>query len=184
MARQVMPDSGGGGGGGGRTGGNTGSKAGGPVVSFVPFLENGGFAATAYFLFVPAQGVGGNSFIGVFASTNFNDGTDGSTYFYRQEEVIVGRVHHVRRIILVYRDLGIATITVGVQGPDDNNVVQVASKTIQLGTAAASGNLLTAFVDISIACFRPQAFISRAANAGPVSNISLTLIGEADDSSL
>jgi hypothetical protein len=179
-----MPDSGGGGGGGGRPGG-TPKGGSGPVSSFIPFLENGGFAATAYYLFVPTQpSSSGNAYIGVFASTNYNDQGDGSTYFYRQEEIIVGRVHHVRRIILVYRDIGLATITVGVQGPDDNNVVQIASQAITIGSAQATSNLLTATVDLSIACYRPQPFITRAAAAGPVSVISLTLIGEADDSSL
>ena len=179
------PDGGGGGGGGGHGGGGGGGGSGGTVSSFVPFLENGGFQATAYYLFVPTQSVnGGNAYIGAFSASNYNDPVDGSYYFWRQEDIVVGRVPVVRRLILIYRDLGPATVTLGVQGIDDNGTQQVSQQVVKIGTASASGNLLTAFVDVQLSAYRPQAFIQRAAGAGAISIISLTMIGEVEDVSL
>jgi hypothetical protein len=178
------PDGGGGGGGGGR-GGSGGGGSKGTVSSFVPFLENGGFAATAYYLFVPAQASsGGNAYIGAFSASNYNDVQDASFYFWRQEDIIVGRVPTIRRLILLYRDLGVATITIGVQGVDDNNAQQISQQQVTIGTTAATGLICTKLVDTQLTAYRPQAFLLRAANAGPVSIVSLTMVGEVEDVSL
>jgi len=180
---QFLPDGGGGGGGGGRTGG--GSGTGGTPATAVPFLENGGFAATAYFLFVPAVlSAGGNSFIGAFSASNYNDPNDASSYSYRMEDVIVGRMPTVRRVIVVYRNLGVATLTVTVSGTDDNGAVQSSSDTNTIGSSLADGSLGTSFFDIQLAAYRPQITLSRKAGAGPVSIISVTMVGEVEDVSL
>lgn len=151
----------------------------------VPFSENGGFAATTFFLFVPAQAADtGAPYVGIFDTTNFDDSDDPSTYSWRSEDIIVGRFPVVRRVILVYRDLGPATITVTVTGTDDNNSIVAASQKVKIGTSGATGVLLTIYVDLQLAAFRPQLSVSRAAGAGPVSIVSATLIGEVEDTSL
>jgi hypothetical protein len=169
---------GGGGGGGGVTGG-------GPGNTFVPFLENGGFQATAFFLFIPAQSpVGGSSYIGTFSAVNWDDPLNSSSYSYRMEDIVEGRVPTVRRVILVYRDLGPATCTVTLTGTNDNQQVVIASKIITIGTVAATGALFTILVDVALTAYRPQLSISRAAAAGPLSIIKATIVGEVEEASL
>lgn len=175
------PEGGGGGGGGSRTGGSTGA-----TVTAVPFGENGGFSATAFLLFVPAQFIysGSNAFIGTFSPGSYNDANDGSSYSYRQEDVIPHRVPTVRRVVITYRNLGTATLTMTVSAVDDNGVTQSKSQTQTIGNVSADQTLLTAFFDITITGFRPQLSWSRAAAGGPISIIRATLIGEVEDVTL
>ncbi len=149
----------------------------------IPFSENGGFAATQYFIFVPVSAPTG-IYIGIWDVTSLDDPNDGSSYFYRQEEIQTGRFPTVRRVFLVYRDLGVATITVGIRAIDDNDALVQKTTTVQLGTTAATGNLLSQFVDITVAGFRPQLFIQRAAGAGPLDIVKAVMIGESDEVSL
>jgi hypothetical protein len=151
----------------------------------VPFSENGGFLATTFFIFCPTQASdSGASYIGIFDPSSFDDPNNGSSYSYKIEDVIVGRVPTVRRVILVYKDLGPATITVQLSGTNDNNNIVTASVKAKLGTTGATGALLTAFADVTLTAFRPQLTLSRAAGGGPLSIISATLVGEIEDISL
>jgi hypothetical protein len=168
-----------GGGGGGVPGGSQGIAR--PVI----FGENGGFAATQYFLLVPAQqSSGGPSYVGVFSLSNVNDLIDGSSYSYRMEDVQVGRYPVVRRIFIVYRDLGRATFTVTVSATNDNAQVVTAAKQLQVGNIAPTDTLMSVFFDLVLAGYRPQVSISRAAGAGPLSIVSVTMIGEVEEVAL
>jgi hypothetical protein len=149
----------------------------------VPFSENGGFASSTFYLFVPVQS-GGNVYVGIFDPSNFNDPNDGSYYFYRMEDVQSGRVPVVRRIVVQYRDIGQATITVTVQGTNDNGNAVSSSITLSIGSAAATGLIRTTFADVQIACFHPQLSFSSVAGSGPYSIVSMTMIGEVEDTSL
>jgi hypothetical protein len=150
-----------------------------------PFGENGGFAGTTFFLFVPCIATGtGASFISIFDPSNFDDPEDGSSYSWRAEDIIVGRYPVVRRVILVYTDLGVAKLTVSITGTNDQGNIVTARQSVTIGTSGASGALLTAFVDISLTCFRPQLSVSRAAGGGPLSIVSASLIGEYEEVSL
>lgn len=150
----------------------------------VPSTENGGFYASSLFLFVPVQAFSGAIYVGVYNYANFNDPNDGSSYSYRQEDIAVGRVPTVRRVVLVYRDLGIAKITIQLSGVNDNGQLVTASAPFTIGTAAASTNNLTLLADVTLTAYRPQLTISRAANAGPVSIISATIVGEVEQVTL
>jgi hypothetical protein len=168
------------GGGGGIPGGGTGQ-----APTFVPFLENGGFQATAFYLFVPSQNnEGGNSYIATFSPNNWNDTVNGGFYAYRQEDIVVGRYPTVRRLIVIYRDLGVATFTGTVMGTNDNQQVVMQSQTVTIGTPTPMGTIFQVFLDISVSCFRPQVIISRTAGSGPLSIISVTMIGEVEETSL
>jgi hypothetical protein len=151
------------------------------AITVTPFSENGGFAATAFFLFVPTTTTAGQSFISIYDPSNFDDPDDASSYSWRAEDIEVARVPTIHRVILVYRDLGLATITVTVSGVNDNGATVTASKLTKIGSAAASNNLMTAFVDLTVSAFRPQLSISRAAGAGPVSIVSATMVGEVEE---
>jgi hypothetical protein len=151
----------------------------------VPFGENGGFAGTTFFLFVPTSASDtGASFISIFDPSNFNDTVDGSSYSWRSEDIVPGRVPTVRRIILIYTDLGSATITATITGTNDNGNIVTASAQFNIGTSAASGAILTKFIDLTLTAFRPQLSISRAAGGGPVSIVEAVLIGEVEEAVL
>jgi hypothetical protein len=147
----------------------------------IPFGENGGFAITSYITLVPVQDAAtGVCYFAIWDATNFDDPNDGSFYAYREEDVIVGRYPTVRRVILVYRDLGLASLVVTVSGTNDSNQVVSSSATVPLGNAIPTQELLTAFADIGISCYRPQLSLRRFPGGGPVSIISATLVGEVE----
>jgi VCBS repeat-containing protein len=149
-----------------------------------PFGENGGFAATQYVLFVPAQlNSGGPAFIGTFSADNYNDTFDGSSYSYRVEDVVVGAYPTVRRLFVVYKDVGQATITFTVTGTNDNAQVVSNSQTQVIGNTNPTNALMGIFFDIQLAAYMPQVSWSRAAGAGPVCIVSVTLIGEVEEAS-
>lgn len=149
----------------------------------VPFSENGGFSATQYFIFVPVQSSSG-TYVGIFDITSFDDKNDGSYYFYRVEDTQTGRFPTVRRLFVTYRDIGIVTVTFTVRGIDDTGSIVTSSQIVKLGTASASGNLLSQFVDLTLSAFRPQLSITRAAAAGPLDIVSVTMILEVEETSL
>lgn len=154
-------------------------------MGVVPFSENGGFAATNSFLFIPTQSSDqGSIYVGIFDITDFDDDQDGSTYFYRAEDIAPGRVPTVRRVLLLYRDLGIATLTVILRGTNDDGSLITVTKTEKIGTTNATGLILQRFVDITLTASRPQLGYSRAPNGGPVSIISATIFGEVEEASL
>jgi hypothetical protein len=151
----------------------------------IPFGENGGFTASTFYLMVPVQTSDlGLVYVGIFDVTSFNDPVDSSFYAYRMEDVVTCRVPTVRRVLLVYRDLGLATLTVSISGTDDNNNAVVGTVNVQIGTIAASGAQLTKLIDITVSAFRPQLAWSRAAGGGPISIISATMVGTAEDVTL
>ncbi len=149
-----------------------------------PFSENGGFAATTFFMFVPSISSTGQCFISIFDPTSFDDPDDAASYSWRAEDIAIDRVPTVRRVILQYRDLGLATITVTVSGVNDTGNAVSSSSVVKLGTSGASGLIMTAFVDLTMTGYRPQLSISRAAGAGPVSIVAATMVGEVEDVTL
>lgn len=124
------------------------------------------------------------SSIGMFDTGNFNDANQPSTYNYRIEDVEVNRYPTVRRVILTYRDIGQATITVTLTGNNDNGTVVSNSASVNIGNAIPTDVLITKFVDITLSAFRPQLSWSRAANGGPVAITRATILGESEEVTL
>lgn len=176
---------GGGGGGGGTGGGNPGTGTGSSGGGILPATENGGVFAPTYYLMVPMQNcTTGACYIGYFDTTSFDDKVDGSSYSYRSEDVMPLRYPTVRRVGIIYRDLGLATLTIKVSGTNDNKQVVSQSVNVQLGNTIPTNALLTILVDITLAAFRPQITLIRAPGAGPVSITSVTMIGTCEDTAL
>lgn len=189
-ANQMVPPnpdggSGGGGtGGGGQIGTGTGTSNA-ASTSGVPLGENGGVLASTYYLLIPVQDVNsGNAYLAMYDLNNLNDADDGSYYTYRMEEVMPLRVPTVRRIGVEYRDVGVANVTFTLTGTNDKGVGISQSKTVRIGTSAATGLIVTLFVDMTFTGFRPQLTVSRAAAGGPLSIVSVTLIGEVEEVTL
>lgn len=146
-----------------------------------PFGENGGFAVTSFILLLPVQDAStGVCYFAILDTSSFDDPNDGSFYAYREEDILPGRVPTVRRVVLVYRDLGLATLTVTVSGTNDNGQVVSGSTTVQLGNAKPTFELLTRFCDLQVTCYRPQLSYLRQPGGGPISIISATMVGEVE----
>jgi len=123
--------------------------------------------------------------IGIFDTNNFDDKLQGSSHSFKVEDIIAERQPTVRRVILTYRDLGPAAIIVTINGSDDNGTLtQVSTPLIKIGSATASGKLITKFVDITYTGFRPQLTIIRAPGGGPVSIATATMLGHVEKQTL
>ena len=115
---------------------------------------------------VPVTGANG-IVLAYFNELNFNDTVDSRAYIFRAEDILADRVPTVRRVIVTYIDLGVATVTATINGVDDTGALVTAAATVTLGTVGATGRLLTAFFDMGISCFRPQLTLTQAPNGGP-----------------
>lgn len=168
---------------GGREGGGvpgtvTGSSGGGGL----PVNENGGVFGTTWYLFVPVQAViGGLCYVGFYDIASHNDPVDGFHYAYRIEDVIPDQTPTVNRVILTYRDLGLAKLTFTLRASNDDGEVISATTEVQIGNAIPTGALLTRQVNISITGFRPQLTITRNANDGPACIVAITMKGECEE---
>lgn len=159
-------------------GGTPGTETGSSLGPAIPAGENGGVFGSTFYLLTPVEDIAsGRCYLGYYDPASFNDTMDGSSYTYRSEDIIKDCVATVNRVVLTYRDLGAAKITVSISGTNDNSQVVSASVQVQLGNQVATGALLTRFVDIQLTCFRPQLSLSRAAGAGPVCITGATMRG-------
>jgi hypothetical protein len=179
---EQLPDYGGGGG-GTSGGGSPGTPSGGR--SGIPPGENGGVGANSYILLVPVQNSSsGLAYFGFYDLSNLNDVDDGSYYTYRVEEVDINRVPTVRRIAINYVDLGPLKLTLSLSATNDLQQVVTASTTVQLGNTVPTYSLMTKLVDLQLTGFQPQLTISKAANAGPMIIVAVTIYGESEDVTL
>jgi len=175
----------GGGGGQHNGGGNPGSGTGSSGAGSFPSSENGGVYGSTYYLMVPVQNTTTKQcYLGYFDVTSFDDKLDGSSYRYRSEDVNPLRVPTVRRVGLIYRDLGLVSITVTINATNDNGQAISNSTAVQLGNTIPTNAILTKLVDVTLVGFRPQLQIDRAAGAGPLSIVSATMIGTVEDTAL
>jgi hypothetical protein len=125
---------------------------------------------------VPSTGTAG-IVLAYYDETTLNDANDGRQYIFKAEDILADRVPTVRRVILTYVDLGVATITATINGVDDTGTLVTAASTVSIGTVAATGRLLTAFIDLQATCFRPQLTLSQGLNAGPFQLSTAMLTG-------
>lgn len=136
-------------------------------------------------ILIPGQSAAPNTAtLYTFNTDVFNDSTTGSSYYFKAEDIIADRVPTIRRVIITYRNLGVATLTITLTGIDDNGAVVTNSITATLGSVAANGNLLTYFGDITLTAFRPQLSITRAANGGPIAISTIVLVGRVEQQDL
>ena len=114
-------------------------------------------------------------------ATNFNS-TTGSEWDFRVETVQDGKCPTVRRVRIFYRDLGQCTITVTLDGfNEDGSAVATQSKQITIGTVGANGKIKLAYADLVLTAEFIQCKITRAANAGPLCITRVTLVGALEE---
>jgi hypothetical protein len=121
-----------------------------------------------------------NAAIWTLDPTNFDDPLLGGFYFWKVEDVIAGRTPTINRVIISYRDLGVATFTLVITGTLDSGVVVNISQPVTVGTSAASGKIATAVVGISQSGQNLQVSIARSPGSGPLSITKLRLEGKVE----
>lgn len=153
----------------------------------MPGPSNGGTSQPLDMILIPAtipviQGV-----MYTFDPTNFNDVNSGSFYNFKVEDVIAGRTPTVRRVIVSYRDLGVAKIMIsltGVIGTNDpnqpNTPVTVLSPLTTIGTVNATQKICTVVIGVTLSAANIQPSVIRSANGGPVSITKVRLEGNVE----
>lgn len=145
----------------------------------MPAPSNGGTATKLALALYPI-GLSPGAALFIFDPTNFNDAISGSFYDWKVEDVIAGRTPTINRVILSYRDLGVASLFVNLSGTNDQGQAVNSSQTIQIGNTVPLGIILTTLVGISLTAQNLQLSIVRAANAGPVSITKVRMEGKVE----
>lgn len=160
-------------------------------------FSNGGFSPVDAYCIIPglSSGSGSVSLNAFNWNAGFNDPNNASFHYFRVEEVATMRVPDFRRVGIIYRDLGVATIQIALTAVNDNGDIVYNTPnqgapsggnpypSFAIGTAAASQRLIQKFLDTRICGSLPQAAILRAANAGPVSISKFWLTTEVEQTS-
>lgn len=141
--------------------------------------SNGGTPGPLKLFLIPAQTFTGVA-IWTFDTTNFDDASFGSFYNWKVEDVLAGRTPTISRVIISYRDLGVATLTVALTGTDDAANVVTSSQEITIGTVGASGRIASTLVGIALTGQNLQLSVTRAAGVGPVSITKVRMEGRVE----
>jgi hypothetical protein len=111
----------------------------------------------------------------------------GSSLSFRVEDVLLGRVPTIRRVVFSYINTGVTTLTFTLTGTNDLGAVVTSSVNKTFGTAGLS-NLgtgpFTAFVDINLTAFQPQLSITRASGANGFLITNVLIVGTIEDQTL
>jgi hypothetical protein len=142
--------------------------------------SNGGTIAPLNLALFPLTNSSEVSFIYIFDPTNFNDAVSGSFYIYKTEDIICGRTGTINRVIISYRDLGVATITVVLAGTNDQQAIVSSTEPMTIGTVAASKAIVTQIIGISLTAQNLSLSITRDPNAGPVSITKVRMEGRVE----
>ena len=111
-------------------------------------------------------------------TTGYNDTTNPANYFYRIEEVVPGKTPTVNELIVVYRDLGLVTVTFTLTATNDDGKIVSNSAVVSLGNAAPTGRVMTKNnIGLTLTGQNLQLSFSRAANAGPLAIVKVLLKG-------
>jgi hypothetical protein len=145
--------------------------------------SNGGVNTTSRLTLFPMFDIR-NKAVGFYAfdpSGGFNDPNSGGFYSFKVEEIIPGRVPTVRKIIAVYRDLGLASASFSLSGTNDQQqVVGPLITPVLFGNLVPTGKLMTKLIDIQITAMNLQLTIGRLPNGGPLSFAKIILCGNVE----
>lgn len=150
--------------------------------------SNGGVSQTARTVLMPMLNpLNGSCSLWAFDPlSGFNDLVNPSIHNYKVEEVLTGRVPTVRRLIVTYRDLGVCTPIFMLTGTLNGQVV--SNTTIPnayiFGTQKATNKLFTQLIDLTLTAQNLQCTVIRPAGAGPLSIVTLKLVGQLEDQTL
>lgn len=113
----------------------------------------------------------------------FNDFTNGSSYFYKVEDVVSGKTPTVNSMILVYRDLGLAVVTFNLTAStDDQKVVSATTGPLVIGNAIPTGRIMTRnAIGLALTGQNLQLSWVRQPNGGSVSIVKVILSGTVEN---
>lgn len=118
-------------------------------------------------------------------TVGFNDPNNPSNYSFKVEEVAAGATPTISKLIVSYRDLGLVTVTFTLTGTSDDQKVVSNSATVILGNLLPTGRIMTRNdIGLTLTAQNLQLSVSRAAGAGAMSIVELTLVGRVDPSEL
>jgi hypothetical protein len=186
MVQGFLPN----GGGGGRGGGPFRPPVGKSTLKGSPGLitSTGGLFGTNFNLLMPLFDTVFNKTYLALVDPDNNDTEEEAFYIFKQEDVMPSRVVSVHKLIVVYRELGPAKFSVGVQV-----YIRKANKFYQKSVALQivdrkditapfpDRKLRELPVDLVIEGERPQVFIRRKANSGPLCITRIHMVGHADE---
>ena len=135
-------------------------------------MQNAQTGVTGYHAFDPGKG--------------FNDPVNPSTYKFKVEQIVPGRIPTISRMILTYRDLGIVSVTFALSGTTDQGTIigngnpPASSITITLGNTNPTGVLFTSVQGLTLSAQNLQLSITRLAGAGALSIASIMLAGRVE----
>jgi hypothetical protein len=146
--------------------------------------SNGGIGgAPLGLLLIPCQQFGAQE-VQSFDPFNFNDNAFGSFYNWKVEEIAPGRTPSCTRQVIIYRDLGVATITAMLSGYNQNlgasSPFVSNSETFVIGTAGATQKLAAIVRGLSLTAQNLQYTVTRGGGAGPVSITKVRLEGRVE----
>jgi hypothetical protein len=144
--------------------------------------SNGGMSSPLGLLLFPCQQFTTQEVLALDV-TNFNDNSFGSFYNYKVEEIAPGRTPSCTRQMIIYRDLGVATITTTLSGYNQNVAdapLVTNSETFTIGTSGATGKLFTIVRGLALTAQNLQYTITRGPGAGPVSIVKVVLEGRVE----
>ena len=144
--------------------------------------SNGGFMAPLGLELIP-----GNNVFWYYNTANFNDTNSPSYWYWKVEPLAAGRVPTINRVIILYRDFGVATpeliinYMTSTTNPLTPNTPQTSTTPLTIGTTLASGKICALIQGVNVTGTNLQVGIYRAANAGPVSITNLRVQGGFED---
>lgn len=161
-----------------------------PPIRGTPGLvtSTGGIIGTGQQLILPLFDLVSNKTYLELIDPEDNDCEEEAFYIFKQEDVMPSRVVSVHKLIVVYKELGTAKFSVGVQVyiRKANKFMQVSKevKIVDRKDITApfpDGKLRELPVDLVIEGERPQVFIRRKAKSGPLCITRVHMVGHADE---
>jgi hypothetical protein len=147
--------------------------------------SNGGISQgsriSAYPMVTVVTGIGG---LYTFDPTlGLNDMNNPVNYFFKVEEISPGTTPTISKVIVVYRDLGLVTVTFTLTGTNDDQKIVSNSVKVTLGNANATGRIMTRNdIGLTLTGQNLQLSINRAPGAGNLALIKLVLVGTVESS--
>jgi hypothetical protein len=150
--------------------------------------STGGLFGTNFQLLMPLfDSVFGKTYLALI-NPDDNNCEEEAFYLFKQEDVMPSRTVSVHKLIVVYKELGPARFSVGIQVYiRKTNKFYQQSKLLRIKprndphAPFPDGKLRELPVDLVIEGERPQVFISREANSGPLCITRIHMIGKADE---
>lgn len=124
----------------------------------------------------------------LFDPSDFNCEED-AFYDFKVEDINPGRSCDIHKLVVIYRNLGLVKVTFGVRAylplvKKDQDKFVTKTVTKMLGTKVPNFKLYTINIDLVVSGERPQVFMSRKADDGPLTIINVIMVGDAGETKL